>query len=91
MVVTEALARGIPVLAAAVGGLPETLDDAGFLVPPADPTALAAGLRRWFGEPELRDGLRRAAAHRRPELDGWEVTTRCLGTVMDHLRSGSPA
>ena len=83
MVVTEALARGIPVLAAAAGGVPETVGDSGLLVPPGDAAALATALRRWFGEPDMRDGLRRAAALRRPELDGWEVTARCLAQVLD--------
>ncbi|MHA6796185.1 glycosyltransferase family 4 protein [Pseudonocardia bannensis] len=91
MVVTEALARGIPVLAAAVGGVPETLGhghDAsvpGILVPPDDVPALAAALRRWFGEPALRDGLRRAARARRSRLHGWEVTSRCLAGVLERL------
>ncbi len=91
MVVTEALARGIPVLAAAVGGVPETLGhdpDAsvpGILVPPDDVTALAAALRRWLGEPALREGLRRAARARRGTLDGWEVTARCLAGVLEGL------
>src|SRR5207245_1844447 len=54
MVVTEALARGIPVLATRVGGLPEALGRTpsgarpGLLVPPDDPAALAAALRRWL-------------------------------------------
>ena len=42
MVVTEALARGVPVLATDVGGVPEALGQGGLLVPPGDP----AGLRR---------------------------------------------
>ena len=51
MVVTEALARGLPVLAAEVGGVTEALghgDDGtrpGLLVPPGDPAALGAALR----------------------------------------------
>ena len=50
MTVTEALAHGVPVIAAAVGGLPEALGSAadgtrpGQLVPPGDPAALAAAL-----------------------------------------------
>ncbi|MDN5750130.1 MAG: glycosyltransferase family 4 protein [Pseudonocardia sp.] len=96
MVVTEALARGVPVLAAAVGGVPETLgvteilddsatlgDGPGILVPPADVDALAAALRRWLRHPEQREQLRRAAGARRCTLDGWEVTTRCLVTVLN--------
>src|SRR3984957_5224095 len=51
MTVTEALAHGVPVIAAAVGGLPEALGVTadgprpGQLVPPGDPAALAAALR----------------------------------------------
>jgi glycosyltransferase involved in cell wall biosynthesis len=95
MVLTEALARGIPVLAAAVGGVPETLGHdpdgrvPGILVPPADVTALAAALRRWFGESALREGLRRCARERRGALDGWEVPSRCLAGVLERLR-GTP-
>ncbi|MYS28809.1 glycosyltransferase, partial [Streptomyces sp. SID7804] len=67
MVVTEALARGIPVLATDVGGLPEAVGRApdggmpGILVPPDDPAAIAAGLRRWFGEADERRRLKAAA------------------------------
>jgi glycosyltransferase involved in cell wall biosynthesis len=90
MVLTEALARGIPVLATAVAGVPETLGHdqdgqvPGILVPP-DPAALAVALRRWLGEPELRNRLRRSARKRRDTLDGWEVTSRCLAEVLDQL------
>ena len=75
MVVTEALARGLPVIATAVGGLPEALgrgpggDLPGLLVPPDDPAALAAALRRWLGEPDLRQRLRQSAAERRDDPD----------------------
>ena len=86
MVVTEALARGIPVLATDAGGVVEALGDGpGLLVPPGDPAALAAALRRWFTEPALRDDLRGAARARRAALTGWEVTTRCLSQVLDRL------
>ena len=50
MTVTEALAHGLPVIAAAVGGLPEALGSTadgtrpGQLIPPGDPAALAAAL-----------------------------------------------
>jgi glycosyltransferase involved in cell wall biosynthesis len=77
MVVTEALARGIPVVATEVGGLPEALGQGadeslpGLLVPPGDPAALAAALRCWIGDPELRHRLRRAAQGRRLSLSGW--------------------
>ena len=63
MAVTEALARGIPVLATDVGGLPEAVGRApdggvpGILVPPENPAALAAELRGWFGEADVRRRL----------------------------------
>jgi glycosyltransferase involved in cell wall biosynthesis len=92
MVVTEALARGIPVLATAVDGVPEALGRApdgslpGMLVPPGDPTSLAGALRRWLGEPELRRALRGSARARRATLGGWDVTTRRVADVLERLR-----
>lgn len=91
MVVTEALARGIPVLAADAGGVRDALGHApdgrvpAIVVAPADVSALAAALRRWLDEPVLRDRLRRAAIQRRGTLHGWEVTTRCLAGVLERL------
>jgi glycosyltransferase involved in cell wall biosynthesis len=88
MVVTEALARGIPALATSVGGVPDALGRApdgalpGLLVPPDDPAALAAALRRWLTEPALRTTTRDAARRRRTGLDGWDVTARCLAQVL---------
>jgi glycosyltransferase involved in cell wall biosynthesis len=89
MVVTEALARGLPVLAAEVGGVTEALGHAqdgtrpGLLVPPGDPAALGAALRAWLGDAELRGRLRRAARERRASLRGWGATTTDLAGVLD--------
>jgi len=69
----EALAVGTPIVATAVGGVPEIVRDGenGLLVPPGDPAALAAALRRYLGDAELQERLRAAAAasveHLRPE------------------------
>ncbi len=49
-VVLEAMAAGLPVVATRVGGVPELVDDStGLIVPPADPTALAAAMRQLAG------------------------------------------
>jgi glycosyltransferase involved in cell wall biosynthesis len=60
----EALALGRPVLACAVGGVPEIVDPGrtGLLVPPEDPAALAAALERLRRDPALRARLGAAAA-----------------------------
>lgn len=95
MAVTEALARGIPVLATDVGGLPEAVGRApdggvpGILVPPEDPAALAAELRGWFGEADVRRRLKAAARGRRAALDGWATTARSLAGVLTRLPSES--
>lgn len=50
--VFEAMAAGVPVAASAVGGVPHVLgDDAGYLVPPDDPSALAAALASALRDP----------------------------------------
>jgi glycosyltransferase involved in cell wall biosynthesis len=88
MVVTEALARGLPVVAANVGGLTEALGHGadgvrpGLLVPPDDPAALGAALRSWLGDAELRGRLRRAASERRESLSGWSTTTSAIAGVL---------
>ena len=89
MVVTEALARGVPVVASDVGGIPESLGRApdgarpGLLVPPDDAAALAAALRHWLTDPALRAGLRAAALRRRSALAGWVGTVRAVADALD--------
>jgi len=88
MVVTEALSRGLPVVASHVGGLPHALGRVrdgtrpGLLVPPDDPGALADALRRWLEDGELRERLRAAAADRRRTLTGWDATARRVADVL---------
>ena len=90
MVVTEALARGLPVLATDVGGVTEALGCGkdgtrpGLLVPPGDPAALGAALRAWLEDAELRDRLRRAARERRATLRPWAATmSDVVGVLAD--------
>jgi glycosyltransferase involved in cell wall biosynthesis len=88
MVVTEALARGLPVIASDVGGVAEALGRGagdtrpGLLVQAGDPVALAAALRSWLADAGLRLRLRRAALERRASLPGWPATAAALAGVL---------
>ena len=89
MVLTEAIAHGLPVVATDVGGVREALGESptgsvpGLVVRPGDPADLAAALRDWLTAPDLRDRLRSAALERRSLLEGWSVTA---GRVADVVR-----
>ena len=58
-VVVEGQASGVPAVASASGALPDVVGEAGLLVPPGDPGALAAALVRILDEPGLWERLRR--------------------------------
>jgi glycosyltransferase involved in cell wall biosynthesis len=94
MAVTEALAHGLPVIATAVGGLPEALGFSGDgtrpgqLIPPGDPAALAAAIEDWLGDERYRHRLRVAAGKRRSNLSGWKRTTQEIANALTaHGRS----
>jgi glycosyltransferase involved in cell wall biosynthesis len=79
LVVTEALARGVPAVvsdggpAEALGRAP-TGERPGVVVPAGDRDALRLALRRWLTDSEHRRRLRAAALARREALAGWEST-----------------
>ena len=62
--ILEAMAQGVPVVASAVGGVPEIVVDGetGRLVPPGDEAALSGALRALLADPELRLRLAHNAA-----------------------------
>jgi glycosyltransferase involved in cell wall biosynthesis len=68
--VFECMAAGTPLVATAVGGVPEVIQngETGLLVPPRDPAALARALGRVLNDPALADRLATAAAARRSEF-----------------------
>jgi glycosyltransferase involved in cell wall biosynthesis len=67
-VVFESYAARLPVVATAVGGVPEAVGDAGLLIPPGDAAAAVDALRAVADDPELRErlverGVERVRAH----------------------------
>ena len=78
LVVQEAMAAGLPVVATSVGGLPELLGQTGLLVPAGDASALADAVERLLTDRTLAGQLAAAARRRFAELptedevvDGW--------------------
>ena len=71
IVAREAMAWGRPVVASAVGGLVDAVEDGvtGLLVPPGDTVALRAALERLLGDAELRARLGQAARERAVSFD----------------------
>ncbi len=97
MVLTEALAAGVPVLAGDVGGVREAVGRTaagtpGLLVPADDAVALAGALHRWLCDAGLRARLRRAARERRRSLEGWDATAERVAAVLAAVgdRAGRP-
>ena len=84
-IVQTAYSFHLPVIVTSVGGLPDVVHDGetGYVVPPDDPAALAAAIRRYFEEgvaPRFADGIR-------ADLDrfSWRhcVDTLCALTASD--------
>jgi glycosyltransferase involved in cell wall biosynthesis len=66
LILLEGMARGLPIVATRVGGIPEVARDGeeALLVPPRDPAALAAAIARLLEDGELRHRLTRAGRKR---------------------------
>jgi glycosyltransferase involved in cell wall biosynthesis len=93
----EAMACGLPVVITEVGGMVEHVQDGlnGFVVPPRDPAALAAALRRLIHDAELRQAMGERNAQRIRERYTWDaVADAYLATykrvIEARLTNGAP-
>jgi glycosyltransferase involved in cell wall biosynthesis len=76
----EALACGVPVVACRTSSLPEVVGDAGLLVEPGDPGALAGAIQRLLADAGLEAELRRRAPGQAARFR-WEDTARAMEEV----------
>ena len=84
----EALSVGVPMVATAVGGVPEVVRDGenGLLVEPGRPEELAAAMRRLLEEPGLRDRLAAAAKPSVEALSSDAIYTRLESVLAEAAR-----
>nr|WP_111298713.1 glycosyltransferase family 4 protein [Paracoccus saliphilus] len=86
IVFDEALSHGLPIVSTLAGAVPGTVPpDAGILVAPDDPQALAAALRDLLADPQARAARAAAAARAGALLPGWDDAARLAGSVLDGL------
>jgi phosphoheptose isomerase len=83
----ESMACGTPVIGSEVGGVKHSVVDGatGFLVPPHDPDALAARLRRILGDSALRERLGRQAVERANRHFTWSGVAHDMGALYDEV------
>jgi hypothetical protein len=92
MATREAMARGCPVVAYAVGGLPDNLGDAdaGILAPPDQPDALADALRALLADPARRQRLGAAARERSRSFPTWAEAGARFHAAVRSIRAAEP-
>ena len=83
--ILEAMALSRPVVASAVGGIPEMIDDGrtGLLVPPRDPGALAFAITRLLTDQLFAEKIGRAGHHLVHERFCVEQMVRSVETIYD--------
>jgi glycosyltransferase involved in cell wall biosynthesis len=84
--VLEAMINGVPVVATRVGGIPDALgSDAGLLVRPGDPPAIAQALAALLRDEGLRVRMGNAGQRRATERFGSEMMIQEIGRLYDEL------
>lgn len=91
MAYAEALSWGIPIIAYAVGPLPELIGaQAGLLVAPHDISALSDALDLLLQDAQQRTHMAAAARQRAATLPTWDDTTRAFAAVLDEIARSKP-
>src|SRR6516164_429862 len=91
MVYAEAMAHGLPVIATTAGAIPETVPpEAGLLVPPGDPAALARAVRRVITQPVLAACLAAGSRVAGARLPDWAQAMVTWERAFDRLAALDP-
>lgn len=85
----EAMAAGVPVVAADAGSIPEVVEEAALLVPPGDAMALAAAMRRVADDAGLRERLVHAGFRRSKAFDPQPIARRVADLLIGVARKAS--
>jgi len=86
----EALRAGVPLVATAVGGLPDLVGDAAVLVPPGDRDAVDAAITRLLDDPDLRAAYAGRGRERARQWPTEEQTVAAVAGVYAELRPTLP-
>ena len=86
LVMLEAMAYGVPVIASNAGSLPEVAGDAAVLVPPGDEGALSAAMARVVRDGVFRESLSRKGQDRAREFS-WSRAAREMLGVYESLHA----
>jgi glycosyltransferase involved in cell wall biosynthesis len=89
-IVLEAMALDVPVVATAVGGVPELVQDgrSGLLLPPSDPLALSAAILRLAEHPALGRTLSQSASKIIEESFSFDKQAILLKGIYERVASG---
>jgi glycosyltransferase involved in cell wall biosynthesis len=88
LMLVEAMAAGVPIVASTAGAIPEVVGDGpALLVPPYDPMALAGAINRVLADPDAAAAMG-AAGRERATAFSWERSAATLERVYDEVLAG---
>jgi glycosyltransferase involved in cell wall biosynthesis len=84
--IIEAMSHGVPVVATAVGGIPDVVtSETGLLIPPGDPAALSQAMLTLIQDGQLRARMGQAAQERYKELFSPEAVLPVIQSIYERV------
>ena len=88
MVLSEAIAHGLPIICSDAGAMPQTVPEgAGILVPPGDVSSLSDALLTFMSNKQQRHQLQKAAVQARQHLRSWQHAVDEFALVLSHMQN----